>query len=90
MTPSAVGVTYYAPLGAAGIVAPMGPFCKPHVQRGVLIGLTDALPRPERRDWFKNCAIKTKKFHSQAGKLCYNSVVEVVFSGCTKAVVHWF
>ena len=37
MTPSAVGVTHYAPLGAAGIMAPMGPFCKPHVQRGVLI-----------------------------------------------------
>ena len=37
MTPSAVGVTHYAPLGAAGIVAPMGPFCKPHVQRGVMI-----------------------------------------------------
>jgi len=35
--PSAVGITHYAPLGAAGIVAPMGPFCKPHVQRGVLI-----------------------------------------------------
>ncbi|WP_291242995.1 hypothetical protein, partial [Fournierella sp.] len=36
-TPSAVGVAHYAPLGAAGIMALIGPFCKPHVQRGVMI-----------------------------------------------------
>ena len=36
-TPNAVGVAHYAPLGAAGIMALIGPFCKPHVQRGVMI-----------------------------------------------------
>ena len=30
-TPNAVGVAHYAPLGAAGIMALIGPFCKPHV-----------------------------------------------------------
>ena len=35
--PRAVGVAHYAPLGAAGIDAPLGLFCKPHVQRGVMI-----------------------------------------------------
>ena len=38
-TPNAVGVAHYAPLGAAGIMALIGPFCKPHVQRGVMIAL---------------------------------------------------
>lgn len=38
-TPSAVGVAHYAPLGAAGIMALIGPFCKPHVQRGVMIAV---------------------------------------------------
>lgn len=36
-TPSAVDVAHYAPLGAAGIMALIGPFCKPHVQHGVMI-----------------------------------------------------
>ena len=38
-TPNAVGVAHYAPLGAAGIMALIGPFCKPHVQRGVMIAV---------------------------------------------------
>lgn len=42
MTPSAVGVTHCAPLGAVGMIAPMGPFCKPHAQRG---GVDFGLPR---------------------------------------------
>ena len=42
-TPNAVGVAHYAPLGAAGIMALIGPFCKPHVQRGVMIVYDDAV-----------------------------------------------
>ena len=34
------GVAHCAPLGSVGIEAPMGLFCKPHVQRGVMIALS--------------------------------------------------
>ena len=58
-TPNAVGVAHYAPLGAAGIMALIGPFCKPHVQRGVMILYccgyfsTGSLGKGSRTDSFK-------------------------------------
>ena len=49
-TPNAVGVAHYAPLGAAGIMALIGPFCK-----GLLQNESGATAPFSVEKWF--CAV---------------------------------